>query len=96
MANAYIHLDSVDTLEQYRHKLQDWKERLYALNNEMRNYHNSLEQDQKWYGQSHSEFWENYIGPIYDKHFQPTAETLMEGRDFLVKLQSRAEELGIK
>ena len=46
MANAYIHLDSVDTLEQYRHKLQNWKERLYALNNEMRNYHNSLEQDQ--------------------------------------------------
>ena len=96
MANAYIHLDTVDTLEQYRHKLQDWKERLYALNNEMRNYHNMLEQDQQWYGKSHSEFWENYIGPIYGKHFQPTAEMLMEGRDFLVKLQSRAEELGIK
>ena len=96
MANAYIHLDSVHTLEEYRHKLQDWKERLYALNNEMRIYHESLEHDQRWYGQSHSEFWENHIGSIYNKHLQPVAETLMEGRDALVKLQSRAEELGIK
>ena len=96
MANAYIHLDSIDTLEQYRHKLEDWKRRLYALNDEMRGFHNSLEQDQKWYGQSHSEFYENCISPIYNKHFQPTAEALDEGQKFLRNLQNRAEELGIK
>ena len=45
MANAYIHLDSVDTLEQYRHKLQDWKEKIYAIKAEMEHYHRSLEQD---------------------------------------------------
>lgn len=96
MANAYIHLDSIDTLEQYRHKLEDWKRRLYAINDEMRNFHNSLEQDQKWYGLSHGEFYENCISPIYSKHFQPTAEALDEGQKFLRNLQNRAEELGIK
>lgn len=95
MANAYIHLDSIDTLEQYRHKLEDWKRRLYALNDEMRNYHNSLEQDQKWYGQSHGEFHENCISQIYNKNFQPAAEAMDEGQKFLRNLQSRAEELGI-
>jgi hypothetical protein len=96
MANAYIHLDSIDTLEQYRHKLEDWKRRLYALNDEMRNFHNSLENDQKWYGQSHSDFFENCIEPIYNKYFQPSAEALDEGQTFLRTLQSKAEELGIK
>ena len=33
MSNAYIHLDSIDTLEQYRHKLQDWKEKILACIN---------------------------------------------------------------
>lgn len=61
----------------------------------MRNYHNSLEQDQKWYGQSHSEFYENCISQIYNKDFQPAAEAMDEGQKFLRNLQSRAEELEI-
>lgn len=96
MANAYIHLDSVDTLEQYRHKLQDWKEKIYAIKAEMEHYHRSLEQDQKWFGKSHEEFYENFTKPIYDKHMQPVAEAMDEGKVFLRNLQSRAEELGIK
>ena len=69
---------------------------MYSLNDEMRSYHNSLEQDQKWYGQSHSEFYENTISTIYNKNFQPAAEAMDEGQQFLRQLQSRAEELGIK
>jgi molecular chaperone GrpE (heat shock protein) len=95
MANTYIHLDSIDTLEEYRNKLEDWKRKLYKINDEMRNYHNSLEQDQRWYGQSHTEFYED-ISTIYDKYFQPAAEAYDEAQNVLRKLQVRAEEIGIK
>lgn len=96
MANAYIHLDSVETLEQYRHKLQDWKERFYAIKAEMEHYHRSLEQDQKWYGRSHEEFYENFTKPIYDAYIQPMAETIEEAKTFLRNLQNKAEELDVK
>lgn len=96
MANTYIHLDSVDTLEEYRHKLEAWKRELYRINDEMRNFHNSLEQDQRWYGHSHTEFYEDNIGEIYDKFFQPAAEAYDEAQEALRKLQVRAEEIGIK
>lgn len=97
MANTYIHLDSVDTLEQYRHKLESWKrDTIYQLFNQMRQYHEGLQQDQRWYGQSHEEFKEKFIDEIYNKHLQPVAEAFDEGQKFLRQLQSRAEELGIK
>lgn len=97
MANAYIHLDSIDTLEQYRHKLESWKrDILYKLNDEIRLYHDGLQQDQRWYGQSHEEFKEKYVDPIYNKYLQQAAELLDEGQNYLRTLQIRAEELGIK
>ena len=97
MANAYIHLDSIETLSQYDSKMDDWKRRLYSLFDEMRNYHDSLEADQKWYGQSHQEFKENHIMHIYTKFFQPAAEFIdEESRRQLRNLKVKAEELGIR
>jgi hypothetical protein len=97
MANAYIHLDSIDTLEQYRHKLESWKrDTLYKLADEIRLYHEGLQQDQKWYGQSHEEFKEQFADIFYNKFFQPAAELMDEAQKYLRNLQNRAEELGIK
>ena len=97
MANAYIHLDSVDTLEQYRHKLDSWKrDRIYQLWNEIRLFHEALQQDQRWYGQSHEEFKEKFVDPVYNQHLQPAAQLLTDAIDYLTKLQVKAEELGIK
>lgn len=97
MANAYFTLDSIDTLSQYRLQLEIWKrEGLYELWNKMRAYHDSLEQDQRWAGQSHKEFYEEVLKPIYDKWFQPAAQAMDEGQQSLTKLQQKAEELGIR
>lgn len=97
MANTYIHLDSVDTLEEYRHKLENWKrETIYKLWNEIRLYHESLEQDERWYGQSHGEFKEKFIDTFYDKYMQPLAQEMMDAKEFLQRLQVRAEEIGVK
>ena len=96
MANAYIHLDSVETLSEYDTKMDDWKRRLYSLFDEMRHYHSSLESDQRWYGQSHQEFYESHIEHIYWKFFQPAAEFIdEESRPQLKQLRVKAEELGV-
>lgn len=97
MANTYIHLDSVSTLEEYRSKLDSWKrDTIYQMWNQIRQYHEALEQDQRWYGQSHEEFKEKFIDPFYNKYMQPLAQEMTDAMDFLTKLQSKAEELGIK
>jgi len=96
MANTHIHLDDINVLEEYRHKLEHWKRELYRLNDEIRIYHDSLEQDKRWYGHSHVQFWETHIGSIYNQHFQPVAEKLDVAQRDLHQLQSKAEELGIR
>jgi hypothetical protein len=62
----------------------------------MESYHQSLEQDQKWIGISHEDFYESFTKPIYDKYMQPIAEQIDEAKKTLRTLQSKAEELGIK
>jgi len=96
MANTYIHLDELRTLEEYRGKLDNWKHELYKIFKEMNHYHNSLEQDQRWYGQSHSEFYEDHISMIYDKFMQPAAFEFDEAKKILRQLEVRASEIGVK
>ena len=97
MSNAYIHLDSVETLSNYSGKLSDWKHKLYELFDEIRIYHQSLEVDQKWYGRSHDEFYEEHIKLIYEKFLQPAAQFIdEESLGKLRDLQVKAEELGVR
>lgn len=97
MAKAYIHLDSIDTLEEYKTKLYDWKHQLYDMHKQMINYHATLATEQRWYGQSHDEFYENNIIEIYNRYFQAAAAFLDEECvSALTNLKKRAEELGIR
>ena len=94
MANIYIHLDSTETLNEYQQKLENWKrETIYRLYNEIRHYHESLRQDDRWYGRSHDEFKEKFVDAFYDKFMQPLAEEMEEARKFLERLKVKAEEI---
>lgn len=95
MVDTQIHLENLHTLEEYRAKLQTWKEHLYAIKAEMFSYHRMLEHDKRWFGRLHDEFGER-MEQIYNRHLQPAAEALDEGQDLLRDLKRRAEELGVK
>lgn len=94
MAHAYIHLDSIDTLEDYLRKLEGWKEILDNLKKEMSDYHASLEQDQKWYGQSHNDFDEDFIKKLCNGNLQQAFAAMEDGQKSISRLKDRAEELG--
>jgi hypothetical protein len=97
MAKQYIHLDGIDTLAEYESRLDEWVRKLDEISSEMQSYHESLERDKRWYGESYEDFQECFVYAMIREFLQPAVNLIeSECRPKLHDFRARAEELGIR
>lgn len=93
--SVQFHLDSLETLDQFERKLQQFKENLESELQQLETFYSQLADENRWNDIKHAEYGENYIEPIQQQIQQIKNLLENESMPFIQRYRAKAEDLGV-